>query len=75
MLLNSTFEFFFRDEICNSDLLMCPRCTLGHTCIAQPLKMDCSLTKGFIIFDNYATVFFAVFMSFWGNFNKRKTKF
>ncbi|KAJ3619831.1 hypothetical protein MTP99_005485 [Tenebrio molitor] len=53
------------EDVCNSELIMCPRCAFGHSCIARPLKMDCYYARISVLFDNPATVFFAVFMSFW----------
>lgn len=50
-------------EICNSDELMCPAC--DHFCNYWELKETCLHSKILSLFDNGATVFFAVFMSFW----------
>ncbi|XP_044261982.1 anoctamin-3-like isoform X2 [Tribolium madens] len=54
-----------RDDICSSELKMCPRCSFGHSCVSQPLKLECEAATVFAVFDNYMTIFFAVFMSFW----------
>ncbi|CAH1381572.1 unnamed protein product [Tenebrio molitor] len=53
------------ESICKSKLMMCPPCSSGHSCVFYPLKIDCYYTHLSILFDNYFTVFFAVFMSFW----------
>jgi len=44
--------------------MMCPLC--GH-CKLWPLDDSCTFSKLTYFFDNPATVFFAVFMAFWGN--------
>ena len=42
---------------------MCPMC---EKCTTWKLGKTCSYTKVSYMFDNPGTVFFAVFMSFWG---------
>lgn len=57
-------------EICNgvmSNTIMCPLC--DKLCGYWPLKDSCMHIKITYLFDNKATVFFAVFMSFWGELN------
>lgn len=57
-------------EICNgimSNTTMCPLC--DKLCDYWPLKDSCMHIKITYLFDNKATVFFAVFMSFWGKLN------
>ena len=44
---------------------MCPAC--DHFCEYWELKETCLHSKIMYLFDNESTVFFAVFMSFWGN--------
>ncbi|KAL5010330.1 hypothetical protein ScPMuIL_012635 [Solemya velum] len=64
------------NEICNPDLniTMCPLCDVQ--CPYWKLNESCSHAKASRIFDNGATVFFAIFMSLWGTlfleFWKRK---
>lgn len=63
------FIHFNSQEICNgtmSDTTMCPLC--DQLCDFWPLKRSCLHIKITYLFDNKATVFFAVFMSFWGKF-------
>ena len=49
-------------EFCSSDLVMCPVCS---TCDTWILKSSCATRKAGFLFDNSATLFFAVFMSIW----------
>ncbi|XP_068913177.1 anoctamin-4-like isoform X4 [Tenebrio molitor] len=56
------------DDICTSHLVMCPICHSSDNCIYTPLNISCESAKLAVIFDNPATVFFAVFMSFWATF-------
>ena len=42
---------------------MCPQC--DTYCPYWPLKNSCSLVKLTYIFDNFATIFFSVFMCLW----------
>ena len=44
---------------------MCPSC--DQNCPFWKLKNSCVLSRISYIFDNPATVFFTIFMSFWGN--------
>ena len=55
-------------EICTSDesIKMCPAC--DYFCDYWELKETCLHSKILSLFDNGSTVFFAVFMSFWGNY-------
>ena len=55
-------------EICNSNssTLMCPMC--DYFCDFWPLNETCLHSKILSLFDNGSTVFFAVFMSFWGKY-------
>ncbi len=45
---------------------MCPAC--DHFCDYWELKETCLHSKIMYLFDNESTVFFAIFMSFWGKF-------
>ena len=54
-LLNINFTFL--------SVTMCPMC---EKCTTWKLGKTCSYTKVSYMFDNPGTVFFAVFMSFWG---------
>ena len=49
---------------------MCPQCT---NCSTWPLYQICYYTRIAYLFDHPGTVFYAVFMSFWGKYRK-KTK-
>ena len=60
-------------EICDEekagDTMMCPQC--DTFCPYWPLKDSCFLVKLTYIFDNFATIFFSIFMCVWGkNGNK-----
>ncbi|CAD1471715.1 unnamed protein product [Heterotrigona itama] len=54
-------------EICNSNvagnIILCPLC--DKACNYQKLGESCIFSKLTYLFDNPATVFFAIFMSFW----------
>ncbi|KAJ9595499.1 hypothetical protein L9F63_013321, partial [Diploptera punctata] len=54
-------------EICDDkiggNITMCPLC--DKVCDYQKLKTSCVFAKMTYLFDNPATVFFAIFMSFW----------
>lgn len=64
------------NEICDEskNFTMCPLC--DYQCPYWKLSAACSHARASRIFDNNATVFFAIFMSFWGTlfleFWKRK---
>ncbi|KAI4465733.1 ngep-related [Holotrichia oblita] len=56
-------EYF--EDICNSNnVTMCPLC--DHWCDYWDLKETCMHSRITYLFDNPTTVFFAIFMSFWG---------
>ena len=56
-------------DICNaSHIKICPAC--DHFCDYWELSETCLHSKIMYLFDNETTVFFAVFMSFWGEFLK-----
>ncbi|XP_036366055.1 anoctamin-4 isoform X3 [Octopus sinensis] len=66
---------YVSNEICQStNITMCPLC--DHRCPYWNLSEACSHSRVSAIVDNGATVFFAIFMSFWGTlfleFWKRK---
>lgn len=50
-------------DICNSNITMCPLC--DKNCDYWRLSDTCSYSKIVHVIDNPATIFFAVFMSFW----------
>lgn len=67
-------------EICNitgpGNIVLCPLCDTA--CKYQRLHESCLFSKITYLFDNPSTVFFAIFMSFWGknkqnihNFNEK----
>ena len=64
-------EFFCSNDICSKgndsigNTLMCPSCE--KHCPFWHLDASCTLSKLTYVFDNDMTVFFALFMSFWGN--------
>ena len=62
------FIFFFSLDICDENGMgnttMCPQCDIY--CPYWKLKDSCPLSKITYMFDNRATVFFAIFMSVWG---------
>ncbi len=60
MFLNSNFS----QDICNSDVMICPAC--DYFCDFWQLSETCLHSKIMYLFDNETTVFFAIFMSFWG---------
>ncbi|XP_057668249.1 anoctamin-2-like isoform X2 [Diorhabda carinulata] len=54
-------------DICNAkNITMCPRC--DKYCDYWYIQESCNYSKIQHIIDNNATIFFAVFMSFWGTF-------
>lgn len=57
-------------EICDpnvaGDLILCPLC--DKACSYQRLSESCLFSQMTYLFDNPSTVFFAIFMSFWGKF-------
>lgn len=59
---------FFSKEICDikgpGNITLCPLC--DKACQYQTLADSCLFAKLTYLFDNPATVFFAIFMSFWG---------
>lgn len=60
----------FRREICNASgpgsIVLCPMC--DKACKYQTLYDSCLFARLTYLFDNPATVFFAIFMSFWGKY-------
>lgn len=50
-------------DICTLDVIMCPRC--DKYCDFWKLSDSCMFSKIAHYIDNPATIFFAVFMSFW----------
>lgn len=52
------------------NIVLCPLC--DKACTYQKLGDSCIFSKLTYLFDNPATVFFAIFMSFWGKNRKRK---
>ncbi|KAI2662631.1 Anoctamin-9 [Labeo rohita] len=50
-------------EVCDSDIIMCPRCDIG--CSVWNLSDTCSYAKVSQLFDNEGTVAFAMFMAIW----------
>ena len=46
---------------------MCPQC--DKYCDYWYLEDSCDFSRIAYVFDNYSTVFFAVFMSCWGKYN------
>lgn len=59
-----SFSFFIREQICilGKNITMCPLC---DTCEYWHLSDICKEYKIAILFDNSATLFFAIFMSLW----------
>ncbi|XP_063915509.1 anoctamin-1-like isoform X2 [Zophobas morio] len=51
------------DDICNLDIVMCPRC--DKVCDYWKLSDGCMYSRIQHFVDNPATIFFAIFMSFW----------
>ncbi|XP_076269040.1 anoctamin-3-like [Rhynchophorus ferrugineus] len=59
-------ENFEIQEMCNSHhVILCPTCEEQAQCKYKKLSSYCSLSTWTVIFDNYFTLAFAVFMSFW----------
>lgn len=56
-------------EICDGNgvgnITLCPLC--DKACGYQSLSDSCLFARLTYLFDNPSTVFFAIFMSFWGN--------
>lgn len=64
-------DFNFRlnsGNVCadNGSHIMCPLCS--EVCQYWSLNSTCTLSKFTYVFDNDATIVFAVLMSFWGKF-------
>ena len=57
-----------RIEICDEtnagQTIMCPQC--DKFCSYWELKDSCFLVKLTYVFDNFATIFFSIFMCIWG---------
>ncbi|KAG5895568.1 hypothetical protein JTB14_002332 [Gonioctena quinquepunctata] len=51
-------------DICSKNITMCPLC--DKYCDYWNLQLSCTYSKVQHVIDNPATIFFAVFMSFWG---------
>lgn len=66
-----TKKFDFSKEICDpfgpGNITLCPMC--DKACRYQRLVDSCKFARLTYLFDNPATVFFAIFMSLWGNYN------
>lgn len=62
------FIFHFSEDICNRsrDITMCPLC--DKNCDYWKLSDTCLYAKFTYLFDNPLTVFFAFFMSVWGEY-------
>lgn len=62
----SAITLFFSQETCddNLNITMCPLC--DGVCDYWRLSTVCSLARASYLFDNGATVLFAIFMSLWG---------
>lgn len=56
------------NDICSGNLnaIMCPQC--DKLCDYWDLKETCTHVRITYLFDNETTVFFAIFMSFWGKY-------
>lgn len=69
--INELFVFS-RKEICDTSangpgtIILCPLC--DKACKYQNLSDSCLFAQLTYLFDNPATVFFAIFMSFWGEY-------
>ena len=61
--LNSEDNYPVKD-ICEENITLCPNC--DSDCDFEPLETSCPLAKLTYVVDNNLTVFFAIFMSFWG---------
>ena len=66
-ITNSFLKLFYkntRDEICimGQNITKCPLC---DNCSYFNLSVNCNISKIAILFDNSATLFFAIFMSLW----------
>lgn len=59
-------NFCFSLEMCDEkqNFTMCPLC--DHVCDYWHLSTACGTARASHLFDNPATVFFAIFMSLWG---------
>lgn len=62
--------FFYSKEICDpngpGNITLCPQC--DKACRYTKLKESCKFARLTYLFDNPATVFFAIFMSLWGEY-------
>lgn len=61
-------SWYFSQETCddNLNITMCPLC--DGVCDYWHLSTVCSLARASYLFDNGATVLFAIFMSLWGTY-------
>lgn len=61
-------HIFSSKEICDKggvgNITLCPLC--DKACSYQSLSDSCMFARITYLFDNPSTVFFAIFMSFWG---------
>jgi hypothetical protein len=68
----------FSNEICNETgvgkIYLCPRCLNGG-CGYEILQNSCLYSRLTHVFDNTATVIFAIFMSFWGKKHQSRSYF
>lgn len=64
------YLYLHSNEVCDEskNFTMCPLC--DYQCPYWKLSAACSHARASRIFDNNATVFFAIFMSFWGKWSK-----
>jgi hypothetical protein len=59
---------FSKDICAASDVTICPPC--DYFCDYWSLNETCLHSRIMYLFDNETTVFFAIFMSFWGGLSK-----
>lgn len=68
-----SISFYFSQETCDArlNITMCPLC--DGVCDYWHLSTVCSLARASYLFDNGATVLFAIFMSLWGMYILSRT--
>ncbi|KAJ8949714.1 hypothetical protein NQ318_013583 [Aromia moschata] len=66
LILVSASTILTVEDVCGQDnLYFCPTCELEKGCKYRAMSTYCTYAKWNYVFDNYLTIFFAVFMSFW----------
>ncbi|XP_074029181.1 anoctamin-6 [Leptinotarsa decemlineata] len=57
---------YIKDEVCNSNQLICPVCPSEEWCSFNSIKFHCTMMKIAYVLENPVTLVYSIFMSFWG---------